>query len=347
LKVYPDKLGEHLRDTLRPVYLVTGDEPLQSGECCDAIRTAARDAGHVTREVFEADSHFDWQGLTNEAMALSLFGDKKIIDLRIANGKPGAEGSKAISAYCASPPPDTVLLLSLPKIDRQQLNSKWFKAIDGVGTVVQIWPIDAQHMPRWIEQRLRSAGIQPTREAVRVLADRAEGNLLAAAQEIQKLLLLRGAGELDETALLDAVADSARYDVFELVDSALRRQTWRCLHILQGLRSEGVASQVILWALHREAQSLAQMSADIAKGMSVEHAMSRAKVFNKRTATVRKGLTNLRTAQWLTLLTQCHQADKAIKGLLNQDPWLILERILLTMSGESGFSAQPFSAARR
>lgn len=346
MKVYPDKLREHLRGGLSPVYLVSGDEPLQSGECCDAIRSAARDAGHVTREVLEAESHFDWQRLANEATALSLFAEKKIIDLRLPGGKPGAEGGKAISAYCENPPPDTLLLLSLPKIDRQQQNSKWFKAIERVGTVVQVWPIEAQHMPRWIEQRLRVAGIQPTGEAVQILADRVEGNLLAAAQEIQKLLLLRGAGPLDATALLDAVADSARYDVFELVDSALRRQTGRCLHILRGLRGEGVAAPVVLWALHREAHSLSRMSADIARGMSVEHAISRARVFSKRTATVKKGLANLRTAQWLSLLAQCHQADRAIKGLLAQDPWLVLERIVLTMCGQPGFSTEPSTPRR-
>ncbi|MCB1774326.1 MAG: DNA polymerase III subunit delta [Gammaproteobacteria bacterium] len=334
MKVYPDKLGDHLRGDLAPVYLVSGDEPLQAGECADMIREAARKAGHSTREVIEVDSGFDWQRLANEATAMSLFAEKKIIDLRIPGGKPGNEGGKAISAYCDNPPPDTLLLISLPKLDRQQQGSKWFKAVNGIGAVIQVWPVDVRQMPRWIEQRLRAAGIAPGREVVQILADRAEGNLLAAAQEIQKLVLLRGEGDLDEAELLDAIADSARYDVFELIDSALRRQAGRCLHMIEGLRGEGVAAPVVLWALHRESRTLAQISADIAKGMTAEHAVSRARVFSKRTTLVREAVGNLRTPQWLGLLRECHQADRAIKGALAHDPWLLIERIVLAMCGQ-------------
>jgi DNA polymerase-3 subunit delta len=334
MRVYPDKLNGHLGQQLAAAYLVSGDEPLQLGECCDAIRAAAREAGHTTREVLEAGAGFDWQQLTAEAAAFSLFAEKKIIDLRIPNGKPGAEGSKTLIAYCNNPPPDTLLLLTLPKIDRQQQNSKWFKALDALGVVVQVWPIDPQRLPGWIDQRLQAAGIQPSREAVRILADQVEGNLLAARQEIEKLLLLHGPGPLNADQLAAAVSDSARYDVFELVDSALRAEAPRCLHIIDGLRGEGVAAAVVLWALHREVRSMAQISADVAKGLSPEHAIARAKVFNKRTALVRQALSHLRTAQWLALLDRCHQADSAIKGLGSHQPWLLLEDIALGMSGQ-------------
>jgi DNA polymerase-3 subunit delta len=333
VRVYPDKLSAHLAGPLAAAYLVSGDEPLQTGAACDAIRQAARAAGHASREVLEAGSGFDWQQLLAEAAAFSLFAEKKIIDLRIPNGKPGAEGSKALVAYCQDPPPDTLLLLTLPKIDRQQQNSKWFKALDGLGVVIQVWPIDAQRLPGWIEQRLRQAGIEPSRDAVRMLAERVEGNLLAARQEIEKLALLHGEGPLDAAQLTAAVSDSARYDVFELVDSALRGEAARCVHILEGVRAEGVAPAVVLWALHREARSLAQISADVAKGLSVDHAISRAKVFSKRTGLVRNGVRRLRTTQWLDLLDLCHQTDATIKGLGSQQPWLLLEDIALRMSG--------------
>lgn len=335
MRVYPDKLTGHLGSRLAPAYLVSGDEPLQLGECCDAVRAAARAAGHTTREVLEAGSGFDWQQLTAEAASFSLFAEKKIIDLRIPNGKPGAEGSKTLVAYCNDPPPDTLLLLTLPKIDRQQQNSKWFKALDSLGVVVQVWPVDPQRLPGWIEQRLHAAGIQPSREAVRMLADRVEGNLLAARQEIEKLLLLHGPGSLDADQLAAAVADSARYDVFELVDTALRGEAARCVHILDGLRGEGLAPAVVLWALHREARSMARISADVAKGLSPDHAISRARVFSKRTGLVRRALSHLRTAQWLALLERCHQADSAIKGAGNGAPWLLLEDIVLGMSGQT------------
>ena len=318
-----------------PTYLVSGDEPLQLGECCDVIRQAAREAGHSSREVFEVGTGFDWQQLYAEAAAFSLFAEKKIIDLRIPSGKPGAEGSRALVDYCANPPPDTLLLLTLPKLDRQQQNAKWFKALDSIGSVIQVWPIEPQRLPSWIERRLRRVGIEPSREAIAMLADRVEGNLLAAQQEIEKLLLLHGPGPLDADQLAAAVSDSARYDVFELVDSALRGEADRCVQILTGLRGEGVAPPVVLWALHREVRNMAQISADVAKGLSPDHAISHARVFSKRIALVRQGLGRLRTPQWLALLDQCHQIDGTIKGIGAASPWLLLERIVLTMSGRS------------
>lgn len=340
MRVYPDKLQDHLSTQLAAAYLVSGDEPLQLGESCDAIRATARANGHATRQVLEVGNGFDWQQLTAEAAAFSLFAERKIIDLRIPNGKPGAEGSKALIAYCTDPPPDTLLLITLPRIDRQQQNSKWFKALDALGVVIQVWPIDPQRLPAWIDQRLRASGIQPTREAVQMLAGRVEGNLLAARQEIEKLLLLHGTGPLDADQLAHAVADSARYDVFELVDSALRGETARCIHILDGLRGEGVAAPVVLWALHREVHSMAQISADVARGLSVEHAISRAKVFSRRTGLVRNGLPRMRTPQWLGLLETCHRADRAIKGLGSQSPWLLFEQIVLHLCGQPPASAK-------
>ena len=341
VRVYPDKLSGHLASQLAAAYLVSGDEPLQLGECGDAIRAAARAAGHTTREVLEAGPGFDWQQLGAEAAAFSLFAEKKIIDLRIPNGKPGAEGSRALTDYCQDPAPDTLLLLTLPKIDRQQQNSKWFKAIDALGVVIQVWPIDQQRLPAWIEQRLNAVGIRPTRDAVQMFADQTEGNLLAARQEIEKLILLHGKGPLDADQLAQAVADSARYDVFELVDSALRAESARCLHILEGLRAEGVAASVVLWALHREVRSLTQISADVAKGLSPEQGIARAKVFSRRRGLVRQALSHLRTPQWLSLLDQCHAADRAIKGLGNRQPWLLLENIVLRMSAQTRSAAAP------
>jgi DNA polymerase-3 subunit delta len=333
MRLYPDRLQDTLTQQLAPVYLVSGDEPLQLGECGDAIRAAARALGYVARTVMEAGSGFDWHQLGAEAAAFSLFAERKIIDLRIPGGKPGAEGSKAIVAYCEDPPPDALLLLTLPKIDRQQQNSKWFKAVDAVGIVIQVWPIEAQRLPNWIERRLLAAGIRPTRDAVQMLADRVEGNLLAARQEIEKLALLYGQGTLDTEQLAAAVADSARYDVFELVDGALRGDATRCVHILDGLRSEGQAPAVVLWAVHREIRSMAQISAAAAKGLSPEQAISRAKVFNKRVPLVRQALSRLRASQWLTLLDQCHEIDAAIKGLRRAQPWLQLEDMVLAICG--------------
>jgi DNA polymerase-3 subunit delta len=343
VRLYPEKLADHLAKGLAPVYLVSGDEPLQLGECCDAIRAAARAAGFTSRQVLEAGSSFDWAQLGAEAATFSLFAEKKLIDLRLPGGKPGTEGGRALLDYCASPPPDTLLLLTLPKLDRQQQAAKWFKAVDGLGGVIQVWPVEPARLPGWIEQRLRAVGIRPDRTAVQTLADRVEGNLLAARQEIEKLLLLHGQGPLDAAQLAAAVADSARYDVFELVDSALRAEPARALRILDGLRGEGVAASVVLWALHREIRSLAAIAADISQGTDPEQAIARARVFSKRVGLVRQALGRLRTRQWLELLERCHHADGAIKGLATPPPWLLLEQIVLDLAA----AAPSARAARR
>ncbi len=322
-----EQLESHLRNSLFPVYLVTGDEPLQCGEAADAIRGAARAAGFGQREVIEAGAGFDWNGLTTEVASFSLFAEKKLIDLRLPSGKPGREGGKVLADYCADPPSDTLLLITLPRVDRQQQSTKWFKAIEKLGLVVQIWPIGPRELPRWIEHRLRIAGLQPTCEIVQLLADRVEGNLLAARQEIDRLLLLHGSGPLDADVLFGAVGDSARYDVFELVDTALRGETGRALRILEGLRGEGTAAAVVLWALHREIAQLARLAIASAKGVTIDHALTRAKVWDKRKPLLRRAVSRLRPAQWLALLDDCQQADCAVKGADLLDPWLQLEQI--------------------
>ena len=333
----PEQLGGHLQRELASVYVVTGDEPLQSGEACDAIRTAAREQGYTTREILDASGNFDWNRLAAEAGALSLFAERKVIDLRIPGGKPGREGGAALAAYCTDPPPDTLLLVSLPKLDRNQQNGKWYKALLNSGVVVQVWPVDHKQLPNWIRQRMQAAGLNPEREAVQVLADRVEGNLLAAHQEIEKLQILFGGGDISTAQMLDAVSDSARYDVFELVDAALQGEAQRALHILDGLRGEGIAAPVVLWALHRETELLATLSADIAQGTGPDHAMSRARVWDRRKPLLNAALQRLRTPRLLGLLSRCQEADAAIKGG-RKDPWLLFERITLTLAGTAGFA---------
>lgn len=331
MRLRAEQLSRHLQDTLAPAYLISGDEPLLLGEAGDAIRKAARAAGHDNREVMDAGSGFDWNTLLAEAASFSLFAEKKIIDLRIPGGKPGREGGQALAEYCANPPPDTLLMLTLPKLDRQQQNSKWFKAIEKLGVVLQVWPIAQEKLPAWIEQRMRAVGLQPTPDAIALLAERIEGNLLAAHQEIDKLRLLHEGGRIDAAALAEAVADSARYDVFDLVDSALRAELPRCLHILEGLRGEGIAAPIVLWALHREISQLASVALDSARGLSTDHAMTRARIWDKRKPLARQALARLRPTQWLGLLDDCQAVDSAIKGGDPRDPWLLLEEMLVEL----------------
>ena len=243
MKLSPAQLGKHLQGTLAPIYVVCGDEHLLCQEACDAIRAATRAQGFSERQVFHVETGFDWGQLIEAGASLSLFAEKRLIELRIPNGKPGDKGAAALLDYLARPAEDTVLLISLPKLDGSTQKTKWAKAlIDGKDVqFLQIWPVDAAQLPQWIRQRLAQAGLSADQEAVELIAARVEGNLLAAAQEIEKLKLLADAGQISADTVQAAVADSARYDVFGLIDAALHGQAAHALHV--GIAGEQLARQ--------------------------------------------------------------------------------------------------------
>jgi DNA polymerase-3 subunit delta len=296
------------------------------------VREAARQQGYTEREVLDAVAGFDWASLNAAAESLSLFGDRRLLDLRLSSPKVGSEGSKALSAYAENPPPDTLLMISMPKLERAQSNSQWFKRLEQVGVVVQIWPVEGNRLPPWIEQRLRRVGLVPEPGVVQMLADRVEGNLLAASQEIEKLLLQQGPGIVTVEQLAESVADSARFDVFGLVDTLLAGEAARGLRMLQGLQAEGVAAPVVLWALSREIRTLAQMAHEVERGRGVDQVMGAHRVWDKRKPLVRRGLQRP-AGQWRQLITLCARADRAIKGLERVDPWLLFEDLVLGMAG--------------
>ena len=333
MKINLTQLAAQIQKGLAPVYVLSGDEPLQIGEAADSIRQAARASGYSNREIMEANARFDWNSLMQEADSMSLFAEQKIIDLRITNGKPGRNGSTALCDYCANIPQDTLLLVTLPKLDRSQQNSKWYKALDQAGVSLQIWPIDAGRLPAWIEQRMQSVGLTAEPEAAEILADQVEGNLLAANQEIEKLLLLYGPGKITVEQLRGMIGDSARFDVFSLVDAALQGNSKRCVRILAGLQGEGIAAPVVLWALAREIRMMNTMSDAMKKGASSDQAMANARVWNNRKALVRQGLQRITANKWQTLLGNCQQADAAIKGASKESPWVLLEQVTLGMCG--------------
>jgi DNA polymerase-3 subunit delta len=191
MRVYPEKLAAQLQQQLLPVYVVSGDETLLVQECADLIRQHAREQGCTERAVVDAGvSRFDWQEIMQHATSMSLFAERKLVEIRLPSGKPGADGSKALCAYLELAGGDDVLMLVAGKIDKQSTNSKWYKALDKVGATVQVWPVGAKDLPRWLQQRVANAGMQIDRDAVQLLADRVEGNLLAAVQEVEKLKLL-------------------------------------------------------------------------------------------------------------------------------------------------------------
>ena len=337
MKIFPDKLEAHLKKGLLPIYFFSGDEPLQMGEAADAVRRHAREQGYTEREVIHADKNFDWNELLMASNSMSLFAEKRVIDLRLPSGKPGKDGGAALQEYAARPPEDTVLLISSGKVDKRSQSAKWYTALDKVGVTLQVWPVEAPDMPRWLDQRLRSRGLQPEPDAARIIAERVEGNLLAAAQEVDKLVLLIGSGPLSAEQAEAAVADSARFDVFGLVDAALEGDAPRSTRMLDGLRGEGVEPILVLWALTRELRSLAEMAAKIEGGKGLDGVLGQ--VWGKRKGPVKAGLQRHNKARWQQMLRRAARLDRVIKGAAAGNAWDELLQLTLLMAGVPLFRA--------
>jgi len=338
-KLRPEQLEAKLKQSLAPVYLVFGDEALLAQEACDSIRNAARQQGYSERELYHTDASFDWGELHVAANSLSLFAERKILELRITNGKPGKDGSKALLEYLKNPPEDTLLLIVTPKLDGNTQKTKWFKAIDAAGVLVQIWPINAQQLPRWIGQRLTEAGITADSQAIDVLASRVEGNLLAAAQEIEKLKLLLDGNSVDAEKMASVVANSARYDVFGLVDKTLLGDANAAIKTLHGLKSEGTDATVVLWALAREIRGLAAIAEAVEQGQNFGWAAKQNGVWEKRQPLAKAAIDRLKPAQFQMLLRKANGIDKAIKGMRRANAWDELMDLVLNLSGT--FSLSP------
>jgi DNA polymerase-3 subunit delta len=337
MKLYPEKLDAALRKGLLPIYFFSGDEPLQLGEAADAVRRHAREQGFTEREVMHAEKGFDWNELLASSNAMSLFAEKRVIDLRLPSGKPGKDGGAALAEYAERPAEDTVLLISSGKVDKRSQSAKWYKAMDKVGGTLQVWPVEVAEMPHWLDLRLRSRGLQADKDAVRMIAERVEGNLLAAAQEVDKLLLLNGAGALSLEQVEESVSDSARFDVFGLVDAALVGDTARLTRMLDGLRGEGVEPILVLWALTRELRSLADMAAQIESGKGVDGVLAR--VWGKRKGPVKAGLQRHNKARWQQMLRRTARLDRVIKGAAPGNAWDELLQLTLLIAGVPLFRA--------
>jgi len=329
MRIKPDQLAAELKKGLKPIYFISGDEPLQLGEKADEIRKAAKLAGYDNREVITVDAHFDWGQLAFFADSLSIFSDKKIIDLRMPSGTPGIDGAKALIAYCGRLHEDNLLLITAGKLASAALKTRWFEALDKQGLVIQVWPLEAQDLINWLQQRLQQRGISTDIDGLRLLASRVEGNLLAAAQEIEKLYVLYGAGSLSQQQIFEVVADSSRYDVFKLIDSVLSDREDRIVKILSGLRGEGVAAPVVLWALAREARSLIKIKWAIAAGQSRDLVYKNNQIWDKRKQLVSNALSRLSDKDLTTILVLGAKADRQIKGQQSGDAWETLREVCL------------------
>ena len=334
MRLKSDQLPAHLnRPELLPVYYVSGDEPLQLQESGDLIRARARALGYDERIVLETDAGFDWGRLQEAGANMSLFSSKRIIELRLGDHKPGREGGAALAAYAAGHSPDNLLLLTSGRIDRKAQQAKWFKALEQCGCCIQVWPVEPAGLPGWIMARCRRRDKRITRETAALIAQRVEGNLLAAQQEIDKLALLLEQEEIDGEAVLNMVVDSARYDVFDLIENVFLGEPERVSRMLRGLRNEGIEALNVYGALmwgFRRADAVAH---EIARGKPKEQVFGAYRVLERH----RKGLSMLLRRftpdRMSALLVEALEVDKALKGVAEADGWRLLEKFMFTLAG--------------
>ena len=353
MQVRADQLAGHLQKSLRPLYTVWGDEPLLAQEAGDAIRSAARASGCTERQVHTvAGAHFDWSGLLGASMAMSLFSDRQLIEIRIPSGKPGKDGSDALQRYCERLGDDVVTLVQLPRLDRSQQTSAWFGALDAAGVTVRVDPIERKALPQWLAQRLASQGqrVQGGEAGQRTLAffaDRIEGNLLAAHQEVQKLGLLYPAGELSFEQIEAAVLNVARYDVFKLGEAVLAGQVARALRMLEGLQAEGEAAVLVHWTLTEDIRALKRVKDALATGKPLPMALREARVWGAKERLFERVVPLLGDATVAHLIEAAQVCDGLVKGLKHpdwpNDPWDGLKRLVLMLVQHT---AAPAAAGR-
>ena len=331
MQIRAEQLEAQLAKALAPAYAVHGDEPLLALEAADAVRAAARKQGFTDREVFEPGRSFDWSELEHSLASLSLFGGRKIVELRLASGKPGAQGGEAIERYCERPSPDILLLVSLPRLDRASQASAWFGALSRAGLVVDVWPVERARLPAWIGERLARQKQRAPREALEFLADRVEGHLLAAHQEVQKLALLAPEGEVGLEQLREAVANVARYDAYTACEAMLSGDAARYVRVIDGLKSEGEAPSLVLWALSEELYALTRVQAGVAAGRSPEDLLRENRVWGPRQRPMKAAVARVKPAAVQRALAHAAGIDRAIKGVGAGEPWDELLRLGLQL----------------
>ena len=339
MQLRADQLSAHLAKGLKPLYTVHGDEPLLAQEAADVIRAAARAQGYTERQVHTvAGAYFDWGSLLGAASAMSLFADKQLIEIRIPSGKPGKDGSEALQRLCETLGDDTVTLVSLPRLDRTQQSSGWFTALESAGVTLRVEPVTRQALPAWIAQRLAAQGQQVVsgeagQHALAFFADRVEGNLLAAHQEIQKLGLLYPQGELSFEQIEAAVLNVARYDVFKFAEAVLAAQPARVLRMIEGLAAEGEAPNLVSWTLAEDIRALKRVKDAVAAGKPLPMALRENRVWGVKEKLFERVVPVAGMNALAHLLEAAQVVDGIVKGLPHpewpREPWAALQRLAL------------------
>ena len=324
MKLTSDSLAAHLAQRLLAAYLISGDEPLLSGEAADAVRERARADGFSEREVHFIERASDWDEVRASAANLSLFGARRLLEIRLASARPGAAGNAVVRSLLEARDPDILLLVLAPRLDRDSQAAEWVRAIDARGAWLQVWPVDAGRFTEWLRGRCRKLGIEPTDEALELLAARTEGNLLAAHQELSKLLWLADGRRIDAATVLASVADSARFDVFQLGGAVLAGDLARALRMLAGLRAEGTEATLALWALTRALRDL----------WTAHNGGSAPPAWQRRSAALARGLQRAPRLPFASLAARAVRSDRMIKGRLTGDAWDELALLSAELCGQ-------------
>ncbi len=326
-----DQLSDSLQRGLAPVYLIGGEELLLLQECCDAVRQAAKAQGFVERELLQVERDFDWSSL-QQAAAPSLFATQKIIDLRLRTGKPGREGGKVLTEWANAPDPNIILLVSCEKWDASSRKAKWAGALERAGQRVDVWPIKAADLPRWLAQRMQQHGMQPEPDVLDLLAERVEGNLLAARQEIDLLALLKGAGSVSVDDVMQAVADSSRFDAFTLAEHMLSGNLRDGLRVVAGLQRTATPLPLVVGALVRELKITEAFRLAMRSGEHESEVFGRLRVWRNRQGLIRSAARRLNTRRLFAAFKQLSLIDRQSKGRAAGNPWQSLDALLVQLS---------------
>ena len=322
MRLSSEQIAAHLKRELQPLYTVFGTEPLLALEASDRIRAKARADGYTEREVLTADSGFKWSQLAVAGSSQSLFASRKLLELRIPTGKPGKEGGEALQNYCQSLPPDTVTLIYVPDLDWRGQKAAWFEALERAGIAVEAKPVLRRALPQWIAGRLNLQQQEADTETLDFIADRVEGNLLAAYQEVQKLALLFPPGAIAFDQVREAVLDVARYDVFNLGEIMLDGDPLRVARVLDGLQGEGTAAPLVLWSLSEEIRAIGKIITGVNGGKPASMMLREARIWGQsHQSAMQNNLRRFTLGQVTEALRHAAVIDRMAKGLVRGDVW--------------------------
>jgi DNA polymerase-3 subunit delta len=332
MKIEGDRLGAHLRKGVAPLYVLSSDEPLLVDEAMEQLRESARAAGCGERECYVTDRSFDWEGFAAGLQNMSLFSSRRLVELRLPSGKPGDVGSRVLTELAGNPDTGNVIVVLLPDLDSQTKRSKWVSALAEAAVWVTAEPPSRANLPGWLRSRLAKAGLSADDEALDLLAARVEGNLLAAKQEIDKLALLTDGSRLSAAAVRDAVADGARFDVFQFADAALSGDVARTVRVLHTLEREGEPEALVLWSLTRAVLDVADIVMRVERRESLDQAMEAARVWRSRKALMSSAVRGRSLADVMRLVSCAARAERVVKGARSGQPWNALLEVALELA---------------